>query len=51
MEELKIFNASNNNITKVENINHLMDLREIDLSSNRIRQFEANSFSPDQKIA
>jgi Leucine-rich repeat (LRR) protein len=51
MKDLKILNASNNNITKLEHIDHLKDLREVDLSNNRIRQFEANSFSSQHQIA
>mmetsp|Transcript_24695 Transcript_24695/g.21930 ORF Transcript_24695/g.21930 Transcript_24695/m.21930 type:complete len:388 (+) Transcript_24695:144-1307(+) len=51
LKDLKILNASNNNITKVEHIDHLKDLREVDLSNNRIRQFESNSFSINHQIA
>jgi Leucine-rich repeat (LRR) protein len=51
LKELKILNASNNNIIKLEHIDHLLDLREIDLSNNRIRQFDASSFSNGQQIA
>lgn len=55
IKDLKILNASNNNnnnnITKLEHIDHLKDLREVDLSSNRIRQLDANSFSPHHQIA
>jgi len=51
LKDLKIFNASNNSITKIEHINHLKDLREVDLSNNRIRQFDPNSFSTDHQIA
>lgn len=51
LKELKILNVSHNNITKLEHIDHLSDLREIDLSNNRIRQFEQSSFSSNQQIA
>jgi len=51
MKDLKILNASNNSITKLEHIDHLLDLREVDLSSNRIRQFDLNSFSSQHQIA
>jgi Leucine-rich repeat (LRR) protein len=51
MKELKILNASNNNLAKLEHIDHLKDLREVDLSGNRIRQFEPNSFSINHQIA
>ena len=51
MKELKILNAANNNLAKLEHIDHLKDLREVDLSGNRIRQFEPNSFSINHQIA
>ena len=51
MEDLKILNLSNNNITKLENIDHLKDLREIDLSNNRIKLFYDGSFYSIQQIA
>jgi len=44
MKELKILHASNNEITKVDNLEKLKQLRELDLSKNRIRQIEPNSF-------
>ena len=37
MKELRILNVSSYNIAKLEHIDHLKDLREIDLSNNRIR--------------
>jgi protein phosphatase 1 regulatory subunit 7 len=44
MKELKILHASNNEITKIDNLEKLKQLRELDLSKNRIRQIEPNSF-------
>ena len=37
LKELKIFHASNNEIVKIENLEKLRQLRELDLSKNRIR--------------
>jgi hypothetical protein len=38
-------NASNNDIVKVDFLEKLKALRELDLSKNRIRQLDATSFS------
>ena len=37
LKELKIFHASNNEIVKIEHLEKLRQLRELDLSKNRIR--------------
>lgn len=44
MKDLKILHASNNEITKVDFLEKLKQLRELDLSKNRIRKIEPNSF-------
>jgi Leucine-rich repeat (LRR) protein len=44
MKDLKILNASNNDIVKVDFLDKLRSLRELDLSKNRIRQIDPNSF-------
>lgn len=44
MKDLKILHASNNEITKVDYLEKLKQLRELDLSKNRIRQIDPNSF-------
>jgi Leucine-rich repeat (LRR) protein len=45
LKDLKILNASNNDIVKVDFLEKLKALRELDLSKNRIRQLDATSFS------
>jgi len=40
LKELKIFHASNNEIVKIEHLEKLRQLRELDLSKNRIRQID-----------
>ena len=50
MNDLKTLNVSNN-ITKLEQIDHLKDLRKIDLSNNRIIQFYDSSFYSIQQIS
>lgn len=40
MKDLKILNASNNDIVKVDFLEKLKALRELDLSKNRIRQID-----------
>lgn len=37
MKDLKILNASNNDIVKIDFLDKLKQLRELDLSKNRIR--------------
>jgi Leucine-rich repeat (LRR) protein len=37
MKELKILHASNNEITKIDFLEKLKQLRELDLTKNRIR--------------
>lgn len=44
MKELKILHASNNEITKIDFLEKLKQLRELDLTKNRIRQIDQNSF-------
>ena len=44
MKDLKILNASNNDIVKVDFLEKLKALRELDLSKNRIRQLDNTSF-------
>jgi len=44
LKELKVLNASGNEIVKIEHLEKLRSLRELDLSKNKIRQVEANSF-------
>ena len=40
LKDLKILNVSNNEIVKVDFLEKLKSLRELDLSKNRIRQIE-----------
>ena len=44
LKELKILNSSSNEITKIEYLEKLKSLRQLDLSKNKIRQIEPNSF-------
>ena len=44
MKDLKILHASNNEITKIDYLEKYKQLRELDLSKNRIRQIDPNSF-------
>ena len=46
LKDLKILNASNNDIVKVDFLEKLRSLREIDFSKNRLRQIDTNSFHP-----
>ena len=39
-DHLKILNAASNDIVKIDHIEKLRELRELDLSKNRIRQIE-----------
>lgn len=50
LKELKIFHASNNEIVKIEHLEKLRQLRELDLSKNRIRQIDVNSFHAHHQI-
>lgn len=50
LKKLKVLNASNNTISKVEFIDNLPSLRELDLCKNRIRQFDPNSFCENSPI-
>ena len=40
LKELKILHASNNDIVKIEHLEKLRQLRELDLSKNKIRQID-----------
>ncbi len=40
LKELKILNVSNNDIVKVDFLEKLRQLRELDLSKNRVRQID-----------
>ena len=51
MKDLQIINVSNNNITKLEHIDHLKDLMEIDLSNNRIKQFYDGEFNSTDNLS
>ena len=44
LRELKIFNASNNDIVKIDSLEKLRSLAQLDLSKNRIKQVDAGSF-------
>lgn len=44
MKDLKILHASNNEITKCDFLEKLKQLRELDLSKNRIRQIDPHQF-------
>ena len=44
LKELKMLFASDNEIVKIEHLEKLKQLRELDLSKNRIRQIDPNSF-------
>ena len=44
MKDLKILHASNNEITKADFLEKLKQLRELDLSKNRIKQIEPHQF-------
>ena len=44
LKELKMLFAANNEIVKIEHLEKLRQLRELDLSKNRIRQIDMNSF-------
>lgn len=50
MKELKKFLASNNEIVKVEHLDKLRQLQELDLSKNKIRAIETSSFAPHLQI-
>lgn len=51
MKDLKILHASNNEIVKVEHLEKLKYLRELDLSRNKIRQIDTNSFHNGHMIS
>lgn len=51
LSQLKILNASNNDLTKIEHIDTLYELKELDLSKNKLRQFEPNTFNSSLQIA
>ena len=44
LKNLKILNAASNDIQKVEHLESLKSLVEIDLSKNRVRQLDSQSF-------
>ena len=45
LRDLKMLRATNNNIVKIEYINHLRSLRELDLRNNKVRQFDSYCFN------
>ena len=45
LQSLKILNASYNEITKIDFIDKLKQLRELDLTKNKIRQADQQSFN------
>jgi len=45
LRDLKLLRATNNNIAKIEYINHLRSLRELDLRANKVRQFDLYCFN------
>lgn len=47
MKDLKILHASNNEINKADFLEKLKQLRELDLSKNRIKQIELHQFHSD----
>lgn len=51
LKDLKIFHAAGNEITKIEYLDKLRTLRELDLSKNKIRQIDPNSFVPQMLIS
>jgi Leucine-rich repeat (LRR) protein len=44
MAELKILKASRNEIIKVDCLENLKQLKELDINHNKVRQFDPNSF-------
>ncbi len=51
LRKLRQLNVSNNDLAKLEGLDGLKALRELDLSKNRVRQFDPSSFLPDLPIA
>lgn len=50
LKELRYFSAANNEIVKIEHLEKLKQLRELDLCKNKIRQIDQNSFQPYHQI-
>jgi len=50
LKELKMLFASNNEIVKIEHLEKLRQLRELDLRKNKIRQIDNNSFPTHNNI-
>jgi len=40
LKELRILKANNNEITKIEYLDNLLQLKELNVNNNKIRQFE-----------
>ena len=50
LKEMRILKANNNEITKIEYLDNLLQLKELNVNHNKIRQFEPNSFSTMNSI-
>lgn len=48
--ELKILKACENELTKIDNLDNLKQLKELDVKHNKIKQFDANSFEARNPI-
>ena len=51
LKELKILNASQNEITKLDFMETLVGLRELDVTKNRIRQFDPQTFTYNRMLS
>lgn len=48
--ELKILKASQNELSKIDNLDNLKQLKELDVNHNKIKQFDINSFEARNPI-
>lgn len=50
MGNLKILNTSSNEISKIDYLENLTSLKELDISKNKIRQIDPNSFNTQMQL-